>query len=478
MTQQEREKVQVVAERTILVRVVLPGGYLDPRDPLGELRSLAETAGANVVGELLQKRRKPHQRTHLGRGKVEELRLLAEQAGATLVIFENELSPAKIRNLEEALSCRVLDRSELILDIFANRARTHAARLQVEIAQLEYTYPRLRAMWEHLGQVAGGAPVGIGTRGPGEQQIEIDRRLVQRRLKTLRRELRDIQARKEREIEKRSHVHVTVGLVGYTNAGKSTLFNALTEGGAFVHEKLFATLSTRLGRWDLGGGNSAMLSDTVGFIRDLPERLLASFRSTLEETIDAHLLLIVVDASDPDAPRRLDATTETLDSIGACTQPRIIVLNKIDLMDSSLDLLPWLQRYPDAVSVSAVTGDGLDQLADRVREVVLGDTRVLDIRVPLQESRTIDFLEKRTTVVDRDYGDGFVVLRVSIGRRQVDQLLATGEVISMNEEEPRVAIARHWPAGDTGGQVPDRQSPHERFFEEESGGPRDPGTNP
>ncbi len=251
MTQTARETLKVVAERAILVQVQLPGATLDARDPLGEIRSLARTAGAEVVGELVQKRRQPRGKTYLGKGKIEELSSLVKMTEASVVIFDNDLLPRQIRAIEEELLCKIIDRSELILDIFANRATTHAAKLQVEIAQLEYTYPRLRAMWDHLGKIVGGAPVGIGTRGPGEQQLEIDRRLARGRLIQLKRELREIQGRKTREVAQRNLEHFTVGLVGYTNAGKSTLFNRLTAGGAFAHAKLFATLSTRTERWSL-----------------------------------------------------------------------------------------------------------------------------------------------------------------------------------------------------------------------------------
>src|SRR5688572_13512327 len=246
MAQSQRDNLTVVSERAVLVGVALRGRVVDEADPLGELRALAQTAGAEVVGELLQKRGKPVGRTYLGKGKVEELHRLVQATDATVVIFDNDLTPAQIRNLEEATSCKIVDRSELILDIFANRAATAQAKLQVEIAQLEYTYPRLRAMWDHLGQVTGGAPVGIGTRGPGEQQLEIDRRLVQKRLTHLKNQLEEVQERKSREVAQRNQSHFTVGLVGYTNAGKSTLFNRLTAGGAFADPKLFATLSTRI----------------------------------------------------------------------------------------------------------------------------------------------------------------------------------------------------------------------------------------
>ncbi|MDP6541816.1 MAG: GTPase HflX, partial [Phycisphaerales bacterium] len=298
-----------------------------------ELSALTESAGGEVVGQMTQKRKLPVGKTFIGKGKLEELSNLADSTDASVIIFDHDLTPSQIRNIEEITKRKIIDRSELILDIFSSRATTAEARLQVEIAQLEYTYPRLRAMWDHLGQVTGGSPVGIGTRGPGEQQLEIDRRLVQRRLKQLRRELGGMQQRSIREVEKRNLDHVTVGLVGYTNAGKSTIFNTLTSGGAWAHDQLFATLSTRIERWELGGGVGAMLSDTVGFVRRLPHHLVASFRSTLEETVNCQLLLVIVDGADHWAGHQLQTVEQTLDEIGAIEQPRILVINKIDQVD-------------------------------------------------------------------------------------------------------------------------------------------------
>jgi GTP-binding protein HflX len=375
---------------------------------------------------------------------VQELAELVKMTGATLVIFDNDLSPAQIRSLEEVVECKIIDRSELILDIFANRATTHVAKLQVEIAQLEYTLPRLRAMWDHLGQIVGGAPVGIGTRGPGEQQIEIDRRIANRRLASLKRELSGIQMRRTRAVEQRNVDHYTVGLVGYTNAGKSTLFNRLTEGGAFAHEKLFATLSTRIERWPLGGGSYVLLSDTVGFIRDLPHHLVASFRCTLEETIAAQLLVIVVDAADPNAEMQLETVFATLDDIGATTQPRIVLVNKIDRLERSTDLLVWLNRHPDAIPVSAARGDGLEELAARVRTHLLGELREVTVRVPLRDGRAIATLEKRTEVLERSYDQDAVDLRVRIGRRQVEELLAQGATMTIEGLAPLDALRRFW----------------------------------
>jgi GTP-binding protein HflX len=460
VAQNPRENLKVVSERAVLVGVALRGQVVDEADPLHELRALAQTAGAAVVGELLQKRGKPVGRTYLGKGKVDELHALIQAANATVVIFDNDLTPAQIRNLEEETSCKIVDRSELILDIFANRAATHEAKLQVEIAQLEYTYPRLRAMWTHLGQVTGGAPVGIGTRGPGEQQLEIDRRLVQNRLNKLKDELEEIQQRKTREVAARTDSHFTVGLVGYTNAGKSTLFNKLTAGGAFAHPKLFATLSTRVEKWDLGGGNLAMLSDTVGFIRHLPHHLVASFRSTLEETIAAHLLIIVLDISDRLAQVQLDTVQHTLDDIGATAQPRILALNKVDQLRDSRDVPVWLNRYPDAVLMSAATGEGLNDLRARVMDQFLGDVREVDIALPMGDTRLINYLERRTRVIDRQYEDSTAILRVRIGRRQVDQLLAQGGRFTMNGLRPHEALKTLW--GDGVARPPARIPPHHR----------------
>src|SRR5690606_7624597 len=250
-----------------------------------------------------------------------------------VAIFENDLSPSQIGNIEKVVERKVIARSELILDIFAQRARTHEARLQVELAQLEYTYPRLRAMWSHLERIVGGAPAGIGTRGPGEQQLEIDRRIVQRRKAELKREIATIQKRKEREVAIRNKDFFTVGLVGYTNTGKSTLFNTATGAGTYANDQLFATLSTLTRKWELGQGDVVMLSDTVGFVRDLPHHLVASFKATLEEATRSDLLLIVLDVSHPRARQQLETVMQVLDDIGATDQERVLVLNKIDLLE-------------------------------------------------------------------------------------------------------------------------------------------------
>ncbi|MCH2161393.1 MAG: GTPase HflX [Phycisphaerales bacterium] len=453
MKDEARESIQIRDEAAIIVAVVLPDAEIDEEDPLAEIAALAEAAGVRVAGRLIQQRKAPRAKTYLGKGKVEELATMAKALKAKAVLFDNDLSPMQIRSLEEELSCKVLDRSELILDIFAARAATKEAKLAVEIAQLEYTAPRLRAMWSHLGQVTGGAPIGVGTRGPGEQQLEIDRRLVQRRLVQLKRNLQDVQARKSREVSSRRDGHFTVGLVGYTNAGKSTLFNQLTGGDTFEADMLFATLGTRVGAWNVGGGNSVVLSDTVGFIRSLPHHLVASFRATLEETIYAHVVLIVLDVADRNAARQLATVERVLDDIGAVDQPRLLVLNKVDRLRETVrtglspseELAAWLEANPDAVAVSARTGEGLEDLSARMLTQVRGELREVAIQVPLAEAKLVDLIEKRTEVSDRNYDQsGEVVLRTTLGRRQLETFLASGARFRVEGMEPREALATLW----------------------------------
>jgi GTP-binding protein HflX len=421
-----RANISVERERAVLAGVLLPDLLVDPRDPLGELRSLADTAGAITVHEMLQQRQRPDAGTFMGKGKVQELAEHIKAHEAEVLIFENDLSPAQIRNIEEIVECKVLDRSELILDIFASRARTHEARLQVELAQLEYTYPRLTAMWSHLERIVGGAPAGIGTRGPGEQQLEIDRRIVQRRKSELKRDIERIQGRKQREVEKRNADFYTVGIVGYTNAGKSTLFNTLTDAKVYADDKLFATLDTRTRKWDLGGGDTVMLSDTVGFVRNLPHHLVASFRATLEESVQSDLLLVVMDISDPQVEEHLKTVHKVLKSIEADHKPQVLLLNKTDLLTDNAEVLVWKRRHPEALETSARTGVGLSEVIERVRRHATGGTERMKLRLPMSDGKALNFLENRATVHDRAYDTTHITIDVTIGRRQLDQLKATG----------------------------------------------------
>ncbi|MEM9752335.1 MAG: GTPase HflX [Planctomycetota bacterium] len=440
-----REELNVGSEPAVLVGLLLPDFGGNIHDPLDELRALAASAGAVVVDELLQKKAKPEAKTLLGKGKVQELANLVKAHGAKVAIFENDLSPRQIANLEEVIECKVVDRSELILDIFAARAQTTEARLQVELAQLEYTFPRLRAMWSHLERITGGAPTGIGTRGPGEQQLEVDRRIVRRKLAQLRDELRGVQARKSREVAARKLDHFTVGLVGYTNAGKSTLFNTLTDAGAYAEDQLFATLSTKTRTWKLGGGDDVMLSDTVGFVRDLPHHLVASFKATLEEAVHAHLLLVVLDVSDPHCVDQLRTVRETLKDIGAGENPMLLLLNKIDALEHNADLLVLQNENPDALATSAKTGRGLDELVEAVRRYLHGGLSDVTLIVDISDGKALTFLENRSdAVLDRKYEDAKVRMTVRIGSHQLDRLWAMGTSAQLPDQAASVAVTRGW----------------------------------
>jgi len=421
---------EAARERAVLVKLITPqnAAEMDARNPLGELKALAEAAGTEVVDAMLQKRLSIQARTYIGKGKVAELgeRVAANQAN--LIIFDDDLTPAQIRTLEEETKCRVIDRGELILDIFATRARTSEARLQVEIAQLEYTAPRLRGMWQHLERIAGagggsgaGAVGAIGTRGPGERQIEIDRRIVRDRVAYLRREIARIDRRKTREVLSRSD-EFNVSLVGYTNAGKSTLMNTLTDAGQDSRDMVFATLDTRTARWDLGGGKHALLSDTVGFVRSLPHKLVASFKATLEEAIHAHLLLHVVDASARDALRQIEVVRGVLAELGCDDNPTIVVLNKIDRAADEALIAVAEEKYAPAVRISAKTGQGVERLVEMVREKIGVASVEVTVRFPAREGKLITLLTRLAEKCAPRYLDSTVEMDLTIDRTQLEQL--------------------------------------------------------
>lgn len=395
-------------ERSILARLILPQQTVDD-DPLEELHGLAKTAGTEVVDELLQKRDTPDHSTYLGKGKVEELRQMVEQHDADVVIFDNDLTPAQVRNLEKTTKAKVLDRTELILDIFAAGARTHESRLAIELAQLEYSLPRLKRMWTHLSRQA----MGVGMRGPGEKQLEVDRRLAQKRIHDLKDELSKVERRREREVEAR-HDIPTISLVGYTNAGKSTLMNTLTQAEVLAKDKLFATLDTRTRRWSIPDWGTVLLSDTVGFIRDLPHSLVASFKSTLEETRQADLLIHVADASSPSVFQQIRSVYQVLKDLGIEAKDTLLVLNKVDAIYGTQSLNRILDRYPHAIPVSAKTREGFDSFIARVGEAL--SREFLDIEVDLEhaDGRLLSYLSEKSEVVSRHYGEKFVTLCVRI----------------------------------------------------------------
>ncbi|MCC5856989.1 MAG: GTPase HflX [Ectothiorhodospiraceae bacterium] len=406
-------------ERAVLVHLDMDGGQ-EPGLALDELQSLTESAGALVVDRILSRRAKPDPRYFIGRGRVDELTARVRETGADLVLVNHTLSPSQERNLEKALGCQVLDRTGLILDIFAQRARSHEGKLQVELAQLRHMASRLVRGWSHLERQKGG----IGMRGPGETQLEMDRRMLGVRIKQLERRL--VKVRKQREQgrqARRRQELATVSLVGYTNAGKSTLFNRLTEAQVYADDRLFATLDTTLRRLDLPAGEPVILADTVGFIRDLPHQLVAAFHSTLEEAAESQLLLQVVDASDPERDDSIHQVEGVLNEIDAGELPRIRVYNKIDAVGRE----PMRRRDPETgveeVWLSAETGAGLSLLVEAIQET-LGAERVQGVvRLHPRQGRLRARLFEIGQVLGEHYDDeGGLQLEVRLRRADLDRL--------------------------------------------------------
>ncbi len=383
-------------ESAVLVGVILPQHSL-AEEPLTELTGLAETAGAQVVGELTQRREIPDRTTYLGKGKVEELKQIVEAHDADVAIFDNDLTAGQTRNLEKALGIKVLDRTELILDIFATRAQTHEARLAVELAQLQYSLPRLKRMWTHLSRLK----TGMGMRGPGEKQLEVDRRLVEKRIQDLKGELEQIERRKERQVAGRRD-YMTVSLVGYTNAGKSTLMNRMTDANVLAQDKLFATLDTRTRRWHLPGWGPVLLSDTVGFIRDLPHQLIASFKATLEESRQADLLLHVADGSSPVALEQIAAVYQVLEELGIEEKDTLLVINKIDAVPHRARIDAILERYPHAIPISAKSGDGIQNLADATSRALSRAFVDLDVETGVENGRLLAYLARHGEILSKE----------------------------------------------------------------------------
>lgn len=422
MFDQTREGMSVRQEKAILVSMSTPDRpWLSEQDPCDEIRGLAETAGAKIVGMVLQKRREVISATYIGKGKVSELAELVQATDADVVIFDNDLSPAQVRNLEKETGIKVIDRSELILDIFATRARTPESRLQVELAQLEYSLPRLKQMWTHLSRYSGG----IGVRGPGETQLEEDRRLVGGKIRDLKEKLTHVQARKEREVKSRSEEH-TVSLVGYTNAGKSRLMNRLTNSDVYVENKLFSTLDTRTRQWAIKDFGKVLLSDTVGFIRELPHHLVASFKATLEEARQARLLLHVVDASNPNAEEQIKAVNAVLEELECSSKPTILVLNKIDKLEDRSNLHILMAMHPKAVAISGSTGEGIQTLVDAVVEALTKDFVEVVVTADAANGKVQSYLAAHAEVYRQEYKDQKVEIIGRIPRYLIRHVEADG----------------------------------------------------
>jgi GTP-binding protein HflX len=379
-------------------------------DSLSELGTLARTAGADVVGSMVQRMRHPDVATYIGKGRAQELCDTEKQVHFDLVIFDDELSPSQQRNLEKMLNARVLDRTALILDIFAQHARTREGRLQVELAQLEYRLPRLAGRGVELSRQAGGsrsagaagAGGAIGVRGPGETKLEIDRRRIRSRISELREEIEAVrEQRKTHRMQRTAQSMPVVAVVGYTNAGKSTLFNALTEAEVVAENKLFATLDPTTRHILLPNNQEALLTDTVGFIQKLPTRLIASFRATLEEVIDADMLLEVVDVSHENAIEQSETVSDVLGELEARDKPRVTALNKIDLLADASELDTTL--YPNAVPVSALQKVGLDALREKIATVLAASMEAMRVLIPFDKSELVELFHRRGHVEQEEH---------------------------------------------------------------------------
>jgi GTP-binding protein HflX len=406
-------------ERIVLVGVAIPPTTVETAEwSLDELAALVDTAGADEAERVLQRRDNPDPATFVGRGKAEELREISETVDADTVVFDDELSPAQSRNLEKILGRTAIDRTAVILDIFAQHAHTQEGKAQVELAQLRYRLPRLRGRGKGLSQQAGG----IGTRGPGETQLEVDRRRLLRRATKLEADLRELtqNRRTQRKARARSRLQ-TVALVGYTNAGKSTLLNRLTQSDVLVEDRLFATVDPTTRRLDLPGGERVLVTDTVGFVRKLPHPLVEAFRSTLEEVAEADLLLHVVDASAPDPEAQIDAVRTVLAEIGADRVPELVAFNKADLLGDGRpgEAKRLLDRHPQWVLVSAHTGAGIDELVAAVGEQLRALTRVVELAVPYDRGDVAAALHRHGEVLSEQHEDEATRLRVRLDAADV-----------------------------------------------------------
>ena len=385
-------------------------GLADADDSLRELKELTTSAGAQVVGEALQRSAEPDPATLLGRGKVHEVRSLARAAGADMVIFDHDLTPTQLRNLEEALDLKVIDRTQLILDIFARRARSREGQLQVELAQLNYLLPRLSGHGTLLSRLGAG----IGTRGPGEQKLEMDRRRIRRRIQVLTAGIERVRSQRAlHRAHRRDRNLDTVALVGYTNAGKSTLFNALTSAGVVTSARMFATLDPTVRAMPLDPNHTVLLSDTVGFIRKLPPHLVAAFRATLEELEDARLLLHVTDASDPQHTTQDAAVEGLLENLGVAPTPRLHVWNKVDLLAD--EERRKLEAVGECVCVSAQTGEGLQDLRRVISDKLIANPLVeADFELAPGDGKQLAILHRTGTVVSTQYEEGRILVRARV----------------------------------------------------------------
>lgn len=388
---------------------VQEGDGEDAEESVEELAELSKTAGAQVVGTVIQKRERIHPGTYVGKGKMEELKMLLTALDATGIICDDELSPVQMNNLQQELDCKVMDRTLLILDIFADHASTSEGKIQVELAQLRYRAVRLVGLGNSLSRLGGG----IGTRGPGEKKLEMDRRLIKERISQLKRELEQVKRHREllREGRKRERV-MTAAIVGYTNAGKSTLLNTLTDAGVLSEDKLFATLDPTTRMLELSGGTRIYLTDTVGFIRKLPHHLIEAFKSTLEEAKYADIILHVVDASNPQMEDQMGVVYDTLQELEVTNKKMVTLFNKQDKL-----LTEQILRDPNAdhvLRISAKTGEGLEQLKDVLEKIVTEDQIYLERVIPYKDAGILQQIRKYGQLMEEEYTDGGIAVKARV----------------------------------------------------------------
>ena len=425
---------EIPRERAILAGVHLPiawSGGLGGDADLAELERLADTAGADVLGQVEQRRARPAPRSFLGKGKLEELQELVEQHEATTVIFDNDLSPAQGRNLEKALDVNVLDRTELILDIFANHATTTLARLLVELAQLLYMLPRLTRLWSQLERQAGG----IGTRGPGETQLETDRRLVNRRIAALKKSLGDIETTRQTQVRARDNTF-TAALIGYTNAGKSTLMNGITGAGVYVKDQLFATLDATTRRVDVDERRRFLLTDTVGFIRRLPHHLVESFKATLQEVRDADLMVHVVDASSEDPDHQIASVNKVLKEIVPEEKATMLVFNKMDLVDRELFVNRYSRSHPGAVFVNGKSAEGATDLRDAILEKLTSGEMIRTVKLPITNLHSLSSFHRTGSVLEQEFEADLCLATLRLTEEELNRLLTREGAVLVDESGP------------------------------------------
>lgn len=413
----DREDLTIHSERCFLVGVIKPGRYDVSEEPLSELEALLETAGAEVVGSITQKLDRPTTKYYLGKGKFYDMVDMAHECGADTIVVDDDITPTQLSTIEEAARLKVIDRSEVILDIFLTRATSKQAILQVELAQLEYELPRLARKWTHLERLGGG----IGTRGPGESQIETDRRIIRRKLSFLRRDLDEIETRKAREVASRERIFTTC-LVGYTNAGKSSMLNKLTGDDAYVEDQLFATLDTLTRKLELPSGSNILLSDTVGFIRRLPHHLVASFHATLEEAAQADLLLVVIDGADPMARAQVTAVEQTLAELGMADKEKLYVINKVDMITDEIALEALRGELGESVVVSAHSGQGIDEMLGIIEDKVLDGKCNVRVRFSAGDGKRLAVINQVGIVSETIYDNSDVIVSAILEKADYERL--------------------------------------------------------